>query len=214
MTLNEIKFGNPTYRQFQLIESVDLFDDLFSELQSNPFKLNDSDKTKEEMNLLIDFQNDIQDKANEKILKRYLFYDYNLNQAIANSFQSEKINISEIAMSVSDILNPFHLKLKYFYNRPRPSQLATYYKLKLFPQCKSPVKTPSYPSEIVINASVILNVIANKDPTFFQRASQMIEDVKYSRQYLGLNYVSDTEFSLMIADKILKHPQFCKEFKI
>ena len=42
----------------------------------------------------------------------------------------------------------------------------------------------------------------------------MIDDVAYSRLYLGVHYPSDNDFAIEIAKEILKHPDFTKKYGI
>ena len=92
--------------------------------------------------------------------------------------------------------------------------MAQYYKLKLFPYDSYTANTPSYPSGHTLEAYVILNVIANKYPNEYQFCKDMIDDIAYSRLYLGLHFSSDNDFAKEIAKEILKDPKFTKKYGI
>ena len=109
---------------------------------------------------------------------------------------------------------PLLLKLKYHFQRPRPRQVAQYYKLKLFPYQSFSADTPSYPSGHTLEAYVILNVIANKFPNEYQFCKEMINDIAYSRIYLGLHFATDNDFAKFVGQEILKHPNFTKKYEI
>ena len=64
--------------------------------------------------------------------------------------------------NIYDDIYPLILKLKYKYQRPRPYQLAQYYKLKLFPLRSNSVGTPSFPSGHTIQSQLILGVLGQK----------------------------------------------------
>ena len=106
------------------------------------------------------------------------------------------------------------IKLKFYYNRPRPYQLANYYKLKLFPYNSYVAYTPSFPSGHTVQAYVILNVISSKYPTYHSYCKEIIDDVAYSRIYMGEHYPSDNDFAKVIGKEILKHPEFTKKYGI
>jgi hypothetical protein len=61
---------------------------------------------------------------------------------------------------------------------------------------------------------VILNVIGNKYPTEYQYCKELIEDIAYSRIFLGVHYPSDNDGGREIGKAILKHPEFTKKYGI
>jgi hypothetical protein len=60
----------------------------------------------------------------------------------------------------------------------------------------------------------ILNVIGNKYPTEYQYCKELIEDIAYSRIFLGHHYPSDNDGGREIGKAILKHPEFTKKYGI
>jgi hypothetical protein len=199
MNLNQVTFGNPTKQQKEIFEEDCFVDNLFIKFKENYFPLNDSELVKDELNEIVDYVNNINQEENNFFLRRYKAYDRNLRQAVSTT--------------VNDIKGLI-CKLKYFYQRPRPNQLAQYYKLKLFPYDSYTANTPSYPSGHTLEAYVILNVIANKYPNEYQFCKDMIDDIAYSRLYLGLHFSSDNDFAKEIAKEILKDPKFTKKYGI
>jgi hypothetical protein len=93
-------------------------------------------------------------------------------------------------------------------------QVAQYYKLKLFPYSSFSADTPSYPSGHTLQAYVILNVIADKYPNEYQFCKEMINDIAYSRIYLGLHFATDNDFAKFVGQEILKNPNFTKKYEI
>lgn len=214
LSLNNITYGNPTQRHRELMLNKCLVDDLFTQLKDFPFPENDSDSTKQELNELVDFIKDIQIDDNEKFKKRYVFYDKNLYQAILNSFKTEKADLEQLIKDIDEDITPLIIRLKYFYQRPRPYQLANYYKLKLFPFKSATAHSPSYPSGHTIQTYVMLTVIGNILPEFYEKSKKMIEDVANSRCYIGVHYPTDNDFAYQVAQEILKHPDFAKKYGI
>ena len=175
---------------------------------------NDSELVKDELNEVADSLGLMSQPENQNYLKRYLAYDRNLIQAISSIFKQKDIETEELITEIVKDIQNLIFKLKYHIQRPRPYQLAQYYKLKLFPYKSFSAHTPAYPSGHTIQAIVILNVLGNKYPTEYQYCKEMIEDIAYSRVYLGHHYPSDNEGGREIGKAILKHPEFTKKYGI
>jgi acid phosphatase (class A) len=214
MNLNQVTYGNPTKEHKHFLEEDSLVDDLFLKLKEDFFPTNDSELVKDELNEIVDYINTISDEENKSFLTRYKAYDRSLIQVITTTFKQKGIDVETLCEDIIVDIRNLLYKLKYFYQRPRPYQLAQYYKLKLFPYNSFSASTPSYPSGHTLEASVILNVIANKYPNEYQFCNEMINDVAYSRLYLGLHYPTDNDFAKEVAKEILKHPKFTKKYGI
>ena len=214
MDLNQVTYGNPTKEHKVYLEEDSLVDDLFLKLKEDFFPTNDSELVKDELNEIVDYVNSISDEENKAFLTRYKAYDRSLIQVITTTFKQKGFDVENLCEDIiSDIKNLLY-KLKYFYQRPRPYQLAQYYKLKLFPYNSFSASTPSYPSGHTLEAYVILNVIADKNPNEYQFCREMIDDIAYSRLYLGLHYPTDNDFAKEVAKEILKHPKFTQKYGI
>jgi hypothetical protein len=212
--LNEITYGNPTNRQRDKIKEVGLVDDLFSELKQFPYPKNNSDTTKQELNSLVKKVRDLTSKGNEKSLKRYVFHDRNVFQSIVNNIKSDDVDIVELIQDINKDISPLILKLKYYYQRPRPFQLANYYKLGLYPLDSRTANTASYPSGHTIQAYVVLHIIAELIPEEKEKCMKLIDDIAQSREYMGLHFPSDNDFGKMVGKKILSHPKFIEKYTI
>jgi len=214
MNMNQVTYGNPTQENKIFIEQKGFMDELFVQFDEDSFPLNDSELVKDELNEIVDYVNSISDEENKAFLTRYKSYDRSLIQTITTTFKQKGIDVESICENIITDTKNLVYKLKYFYQRPRPYQLAQYYKLKLFPYNSFSSSTPSYPSGHTLQAYVILNVIADKHPNEYQFCKEMIDDIAYSRLYLGLHYPSDNDFAIQIAKKILQHPNFTKKYEI
>jgi hypothetical protein len=214
MEFNDLTYGNPAQDQLTFIQGTCLVDDLFDSFKDAVIPKNDSELVKDELNEIADCLAVMSQPENQNYLKRYLAYDRHLIQSLSSIFKQKDIDIEELITEiVIDIQNLIY-KLKYHFQRPRPYQLSQYYKLKLFPYKSFSAHTPSYPSGHTIEAVVILNVIGNKYPTEYQYCKELIEDVAYSRVYLGHHYPSDNDGGREIGKAILKHPEFTKKYGI
>ena len=214
MEFNELTYGNPTQDQLQFVKGNCMVDDLFDTFKNSIIPKNDSELVKDELNEIKDGLDIVSQPENKNYLKRYLAYDRNLIQALSSIFKQKDIEVEELITGVVKDVQNLIYKLKFHHQRPRPYQLAQYFKLKLFPYKSFSAHTPSYPSGHTIEAIVILNVIGNKYPTEYQYCKELIEDIAYSRIYLGLHFPSDNEGSREIAKAILKHPEFTKKYGI
>jgi len=214
MNLNQVTYGNPTKEHKLYLEKDSLVDDLFTKLKEDFFPTNDSELVKDELNELVDYVNSISDEENKAFLTRYKAYDRSLIQVITSTFKLKGIDVETLCEDIINDIRNLIYKLKYFYQRPRPYQLAQYFKLKLFPYNSFSASTPSYPSGHTLEACVILNVISDKYPNEYQFCKEMIDDIAYSRLYLGLHYPTDNDFAKEVAKEILKHPKFTKKYGI
>jgi len=214
MEFNELTYGNPTQDQLQFVKGNCMVDDLFDTFKNSIIPKNDSELVKDELNEIKDGLDIVSQPENQNYLKRYLAYDRNLIQALSSIFKQKDIDVEELIVDVVKDVQNLIYKLKFHHQRPRPYQLAQYFQLKLFPYNSFSAHTPSYPSGHTIEAIVILNVIGNKYPTEYQYCKELIEDIAYSRIYLGLHFPSDNEGGREIAKAILKHPEFTKKYGI
>lgn len=214
MDLNQITYGNPTLEEKEIINSPSFLDELFVVFKEDCFPLSDSELVKEELNELVENLTTICKEENETYLKRFKSYDRNLLQVIVTAFKQKGIDVEKLCEDITLDLSSLLFKLKYHHQRPRPSQLAQKYKLKLFPYTSHSANTPSYPSAHTLEAFVILSVIGNKYPEQCGFCDQMIEDISNSRLFLGLHYPSDNDFSLLIGNEVLKHKEFTRKYEI
>ena len=214
MNLDQVTYGNPTIEQKKYLEEISIVDDLFPKLKENSFPLTSSELVKDELNEIVDYLKDISSEGNESYLARYKSYDRSLLQVIITTFQEKEIDVEDLCTNIIKDVKPLLLKLKYHFQRPRPKQVAQYYKLKLFPYTSFSADTPSYPSGHTLEAYVMLNVIADKYPNEYQFCKEMINDIAYSRIYLGLHFATDNDFAKFVGQEIVKNQNFTKKYEI
>jgi hypothetical protein len=218
MELDLITYGNPTQEQLKFLKEENYVDALFGELSGYKFPRNSSDATKEELNHIVDCLNTIQNfSGKEEYLKRYKGYDRQLRKFFKDHVITDvenKEELNELVDSIIDDTKGLLFKLKYFFQRPRPKQLAEYYKLKLFPYDSFTADTPSFPSGHSFQAKLLTEVLGNRYPKSYGAMTKIFDDISYSRLYLGLHYQSDIDVGIFCAEKVLQLKEFKDKFKL
>lgn len=163
-----------------------------------PFPENSSQKTRNELNWLINYNNKIIDenfvKSGDDIEKTFKKYcdDNNLKY-------DEKYYKQILKESTKTILS-----LKYYYNRPRPHQLAEYYDMKEFKDFElSSMKTPSYPSGHSTQGHLMSELLGKKYPNHYDNFKQLADFVSESRLMARAHYPSDCKFGEEVARHIV-----------
>lgn len=213
--LDSIKWGNPLQEHLPyLAKNVSYLDKLFQPLSEIIHPLNHSKGTREELNTLVDYVNGL--TADTKFLSRYQQYDANMEAVFAQIISENNLDESagEIIDEIVADVTPLLYKLKYHFNRPRPHQLAASYKLKLFPYKSHSASSPSYPSAHTLYGNLICHVLGNHYPEYFHFFDKLSKEIAYSRLYMGLNYESDNDFSIFIAERIITDTEFMEKYHL
>lgn len=213
--LDSITWGNPSQKHLPFLEPDKTYlEKLLPQLTKYTFPKNSSKATREELNELVDFVNTV--KNEPETLKRYQAYDSSLTKVLAQVIIEQKLGDkgAEIVDKIIDDTVPLVMKLKFYFQRPRPYQLAEYYKLKLFPFYSKSAASPSYPSGHVLQSKLICHVLGNHFPDRFDYFESLALDVQYSRMYLGVHYPSDVDYSLFVAETIIRDKEFKAKFSL
>jgi PAP2 superfamily len=210
LTVDQISFGNPCSNDLALIKKETYLDRLLPDLYAyNPPK-NSSQATRDELESLVRFVNSKRDIKNN-------LYDEALVPHITKLFVDAGANeehISDVTKRVAEDCYPIITKLKYYFNRPRPSQLAHYLDVKLFPDFSYFTNSPSFPSCHTTLTTITCEVLGNHYPEAYSIMQKLIDDVMASRMYLGVHYPSDNDMARVIAKKVVGFPEFMAKFKL
>jgi hypothetical protein len=215
MNLDSIGFGNPTIEQVKELNRETYLDTLFSELTGFTFPQNSSEATKEELNAVVKAVDGL--KRDEERRKRYMIYDVYIEKFYRNYLSKYKVDADEMNKLIDDITNdvqPLIYKLKYFFQRPRPHQLAYYYKLKLMPYTSLSYDTPSFPSGHVVLSKVYSEILGNTYPQIYNELQRIHEDICDSRIALGLHYQSDVDVAIFVGEKICENKELMIKYQI
>lgn len=209
--LDSITWGNPLQEYLPYLEKdKSTLEKHIPQLIKFTFPKNSSKATREELNQLVDYIETI--NKDPETLKRYKAYDASIERIFAQVIMEHDLGEKgiQIVDTLFDETIPLLLKLKFYFQRPRPYQLAEIYKIKMFPFNTKTGNSPSYPAGHTLQSKLICHVLGNHFPHKFDFFENLAKDIEYSRLYLGIHYPSDNDFSLFIADTIIRD----KEFKI
>lgn len=210
--INNITFGNPTQEQLAIMD-IPMWQTDLIDVKNYPNPLNDSIVTRQELNEITDCLDKIKMPHNNSKLESFRAFDVNLLDSIVSYFKTEKdLDFTDICHNIQSDLENYIYSLKYYYNRPRPRQLANLLKLSLAPFASESANTPSYPSGHVLISSVILKTIELLHPTLSEETVEMLHIISESRIYLGLHYRSDNDFSIELANKIITNKNFIEKY--
>lgn len=202
--LNDVKYGNPTK---PLIDKENTHNDLekwfFSSgiekefIQAAPE--NNSQQTKTDLETIIRMMKNVTEEdiefaksAEEDHLK--LITDF----IISKGFEANE----EECLSITNQTDPLLFHLKREVNRPRPYQLAFYYKMDLYPLIHTDANSASYPSGHALDAYMVTNHFAEKYPQIAGELRSLGARIANSRVYTGIHYPSDSEASAKLASLI------------
>jgi hypothetical protein len=210
-----LTYGNPNRALLPYIKKETFLESLLTELYSYPYPNNNSQEAVDEINQLISLTNSI--SSDPEMVQRYKIYDEDFVGYLVNVLSNIGIPRQEIADlidSMDEDIKPMVVKLKYYYQRIRPNQLAHMLQMSLYPYEAKTADTPSYPSGHSLTSKVYCAVLGNKYPKYYQQLMALSKDCSDSRMYMGLHYASDAVFANYVADCILEHPEFKKKYKL
>jgi hypothetical protein len=215
MNIDEITYGNPNQEQIKYLKAESYCDVLLKDLATFTFPKNSSDATKEELNYLVDCIGNMQNR--EEFQKKFITYDRFLFRYFIDGMikaGEDKEVVSQLVMDIAEDTKPLLIKLKFHFQRPRPYQLAQYYKLKLFPFHSITSDSPSFPSGHAFQAKLITEVLGNRYPQSYAFMQDAFMDISYSRIFMGLHYQSDLDVGIFAAEKVLELKEFKVKYKL
>lgn len=101
--------------------------------------------------------------------------------------------------------------LKFFYNRPRPYQLAEFYHLDIKRIITKTHKTPAYPSGHTMYAALISEILSDKYPEYKKQLSAAVDLCGKGRELQGVHYPSDNKAAKKIITTI--YPELKKYYQ-
>jgi len=212
-SVDEVVFGNPSFEQITLVQSATEFDFLLPDIFNTPCPINTSTMVQDELQVLVQYQKEFQHLTESKT-KRFAYYDHNLANTVINFLRNYELDATELVNEIINWTKPFLLKIKYKYQRPRPYQLACYYKTSLFPRRSASADTPAYPSGHTFQMHLIQETIGSMYPQVYADLTKLTKEVNEQRLYYGLHFPSDVDFAKQCADKVLKSKIWTTKYNI
>lgn len=149
---------------------------------------NDSDLTKKELDEVISTnltRNPTTDQTVLAIDKDPLVLYKSLLQNKKLIFPQKQFDI------MYHILYDIVMDLKFYYNRPRPNQIAEFYGININVLNTGTHSTPSYPSGHVAYAKLAELLIKDTYPDLDEETEKLTEKVAYARIKQGVHFSSD-----------------------
>lgn len=91
--------------------------------------------------------------------------------------------------------------VKYYYNRPRPEQLADKYGIKINVIKTESIKTPAYPSGHSVYGYLLEKMLSDMYPIHAQDFAKMAESVGMARKMQGVHFDSDVQAAKLLVNK-------------
>ena len=208
--VNNLTWGNPNAEQKLQIENEGSYDYIANQFMDVPYQNNDGDYASTELKQV---QTSMQKLAEEKIVRMCISFDEDLNGMMKDV--AEKCGVvrsKEFVNELNKDLGSIIMKLKFYYNRIRPFQLANIYAFPLNPMPSPSAHSPSYPSGHTIQAKVFADVLSLKYPDSQPTLDKFAKQCMTSREILGLHFKSDNLFSLQVCEKIMEDKNFRNKY--
>ncbi len=214
--IDELSYGTPLRGQLDYLKEGSYLDSCFADLTQFTFPKNSADATKDELKVILQHIQQLI-KTKEENLKRYQLYDvkmakFYINYLCENGLKEKVEEITDIVKGIIEDTTPLAYKLKYFFQRPRPYQLAQYNKLLLFPFCTT--SSPSFPSKHAFQSKVLSEVLGNTYPQLYKPLKNLHDDICDSRLSLGVSYSSDIDVGEYVGETVLGIHEFKIKFKL
>jgi len=199
LSLNEMTYTDDVSEKHQ--KTINMKTELIADemrIPHKPFPENASRKTRSELQWLVNYnessidenyvkEGDDVDKVFEKYCKD-------------NNLEFDKKYYKQILKESTKTI----LSLKYYYNRPRPHQLAEFYGLEEFEDfALESMKTPSYPSGHSTQGHLIAELLGRKYPQHYCGLKECAQLISKSRLMARAHYPSDCLFGEEVAKHIL-----------
>lgn len=206
--IDKIKYGNLNFRDREISLKQDELSErlmdlaVYDRLFEMPPPPNSSEETIRELKSCVKMIGD----ASEAIIQFCQAAEDDYCQVFIDYLKRHGINdlTKEEMQNVIDQLDPLTFRLKEYYNRPRPSQLAYYYDLNLHVPIKTTgVDNPAYPSGHALEGYVMAELLAERYPEYSVGLLKLGKNIGLSRMIVGVHYKSDYDFGVYIGKQII-----------
>ena len=134
-------------------------------------------------------------------------YDYfhDAFKEVAKRKGLDEDKVEEVCMALSDEAHPFIMKLKDYFDRPRPKVIAKKMNIKMDDIEMESMKTPSYPSGHSAQGYLVGLVLSDMYPSAKKEFMQVANNISDSRNIAHAHYKSDSDFGKMLGKEMYEH---------
>tara|TARA_B100000287_G_scaffold21674_1_gene21365 strand:+ start:171 stop:818 length:648 start_codon:yes stop_codon:yes gene_type:complete len=199
LEINKIKYSDKVEKKHQ--KTISMKTELIDSdetIPQTPFPENSSRQTRSELEFLVNYNNGKIDKKfvkeGDNILPLFEKYCKDNNLDFDKKYYKQILNESSKTI----------LSMKYYYNRPRPHQLAEFYGILKFEKFDLPsMKTPSYPSGHSTQGYILSGLLGKKYSSHYDNFEKIAESITNSRLMARCHYPTDCEFGKKVANHII-----------
>jgi len=199
LDLNDMKYSDEVKPKHQ--KTMDMETELIADemrIPTKPFPENSSKETRDELQWLCDYNGGVVDetfvKDGDDVGK--VFENYCKDNDLEYDKEYYKQIIKESGKTI--------LSLKYYYNRPRPKQLADYYGIEEFEDVElGSMKTPAYPSGHSTQGHLVAELLGREYPEHYSGLKECADFISKSRLMARAHYPSDCVFGEEVANHIV-----------
>ena len=211
-TIENLRYGNLDRVQDAFLEQENIFTSYVDVFSKTPYPF--IYDTYNEIEYLYNLQEKVLDKPN---FRKYYQFVRDCDKDIHKVFRKEfrKIGVKydgDYLEKTQEKLGALIMKLKDFYNRPRPFQVAYYTGQNLHPFPTFSGHSPAYPSGHSCQAHFLMRLVAFQNPSKAEELLELGQRIADTRLAMGVHYPSDNEFGKEIAIKLAREPRIRKIF--
>ena len=201
LNLNDMKYTDKVDPKHQ--EKMDMSTELLSDemkVPFTPFPENSSKETLDELEWLSNYNGG-------DIDENYVKEGDNINDVFESYCSEHNLKYDkEYYKQIIEESTKTILSLKYYYNRPRPKQLADYYGMKKFKDVElKSMKTPSYPSGHSTQGHLVADLLGREYPSHYSNLKKLADFISKSRLMARAHYPSDSRFGEYLGELLFRN---------
>ena len=206
VAINELTYGNPNAAQDILVREEGAFDYIANHYMEKPYPNNDGQYAFKELGSIREEMKKLQ---HDKVVELSVKFDEDLSGMLIET--ADKCGVSNPSKFIQELykdINPIIMKLKYFYNRVRPYQLANILSYPLNPMPTVSSQSPSNPSGHTVQSRIFAEILSFRYPDQQDMLMKFADKCSKSRIIMGVHFPSDEIFGKQLSDGIILDESF------